>query len=520
MSNPTGFDYEVMISRLHGGLCAFQSLRAHRRERAQAAAPPPATEARRTPDPPPAARVAHVDDPADLRATASLEPQAYVAVGDRVVPLFGNVSAGLFGGAAAGPATTPTDPPATPPSAPAAAAAPAAEIRPSAPAATLRLPPPTPPAQLGLILGGRPPTPEPGPVTEPPTAIRPQDSDAPPTAVAASAASITALLDARAQEDAQRLERAQAEHHAAMATLLREHQETLRAQSEADATRTKALLRDVFTEHRAELRAQSEADAARTAALLRDVFTEHRAELAQVDQAHTDQLAQVLAQRPQSADPPVADTMELRAALLEQANVQREANEAVAEHIDALTSIIADLGQTVGMLAVAATQKAQQAQRSVQAIFPLPPRAEPATARAAVPAVDPAPNRPAVPQDDPAATATSATSPQLEPANCGPSAATSRPVEPDAPASTQATPAAAKPPTHLSLADAITNESPQARAIQLKIQEAADRARVHLELANDDGPDPEPAQDDDDPERHPRLAPCTDIAGTGEPGDD
>ena len=64
--------------------------------------------------------------------------------------------------------------------------------------------------------------------------------------------------------------------------------------------------------------------------MLRDVFAEHRAELAQVNQAHTDQLAQALAQRPHSADPPAADTMELRAALLEQANVQREANEAVA----------------------------------------------------------------------------------------------------------------------------------------------------------------------------------------------
>ena len=123
MSNQTGFDYEVMISRLHGGLCAFQSLRAHRRERAQAAAPPPATEARRMPEPQPAARIA-LDDLAELHATASLAPQAFVAVGDRVVPLFGSVSAGMFGVAAAGPATTPIDPPATPPSAPAPATAP------------------------------------------------------------------------------------------------------------------------------------------------------------------------------------------------------------------------------------------------------------------------------------------------------------------------------------------------------------------------------------------------------------
>jgi len=489
MSNQSGFDYDVMISRLHGGLCAFQSLRAHRRERAQAAAPPP--EVRRTPEPPPAARVAHVDD--------------------------------LFSVAATGPVTTPSDPPATPPSAPPPAAPPsippatAAETRPTAPAATLRLPPPTPPPQLGLILGGRPATPEPGAVTEPPTAIRPHAPDAPPTTVAA--ASLRALLDARAQEDAQRLERAHAEHHAAMATLQREHQEALRAQSEADATRTTALLRDVLAEHRAELRAQSDADAARTTALLRDVLAEHRAELAQANQAHADLLAQIPTQRPQSADPPAPD---LRTALLEQANVQREANEAVAENIDALTSIVADLGHTVSMLAVAATQKTQQAQRSVQAIFPLPPRVEPAPAHAAAPAVDPASSRPAVPQVDPAATARSATSPHLEPANCGPSAATSLPIEPVAPASTQATPAATNPPTHASLADAITSEAPQPRTIGLKLaQEAAALARVELTLAEDDDPDLETAlDDDDDPERHRRLAPCTDIESNREQGDD
>jgi hypothetical protein len=524
MSNPTGFDYEVMISRLHGGLCAFQSLRAHRRERAQAAAPPPATEARRTPEPPPTARVAHLDDLAELHATASFEPQAFVAVGDRVVPLFGSVNAGLFAVAAAGPVTMPTDPPATPPSASAPAAAPAtpptpaAETRPPAPAATLRLPPPTPPPQLGLILGGRPATPEPGAVTEPPTAIRPHATDAPPTAVAASAASIAALLDARAQDDAQCLERAHAEHHAAMATLLREHQEALRAQSEADATRTTALLRDVFAEHRAELRVQSEADAARTTALLRDAFAEHRAELAQAHQAHADLLAQVLAPRSPSADSPAADTALLRAELLEQANVQREANSAVTEHIDALTSIIADLGQTVGMLAVAATQKAQQAHRLVPAIFPPPPRVEPAAMHAAAPDVDPAS---AAPRDQTTTIAASAESSHLEPANSGPPAAAS------VPASSLATPTAAAPPTRtspaVSLADAITSESPQPRAIKLELQEAADRAHIHRELENDDDDDGdlETAPPDDDPERRPRLPPFTDIVNPArEQGDD
>ena len=33
MFNPSGFDYELLISRLHGGVRTFQSPRAHRRQR-------------------------------------------------------------------------------------------------------------------------------------------------------------------------------------------------------------------------------------------------------------------------------------------------------------------------------------------------------------------------------------------------------------------------------------------------------------------------------------------------------
>jgi hypothetical protein len=73
----------------------------------------------------------------------------------------------------------------------------------------------------------------------------------------------------------------------------------------------------------------------------------------------------------------------------------------------------------------------------------------------------------------------------------------------------------------VSLADAIASESPRARAIELKLQEAADRAHIHGELANDDDGDLETAYADDDPERHPRLSPVTDIVPTtGEQGDD
>ena len=434
MSNQTGFDYEVMISRLHGGLCAFQSLRAHRRERAQATASPPTTEPRRTPEPP-----LNVD-------------------------LLGVMTA------SAGPPTPTVEEPRSP--------------IPASATSTLRLPPPTPPPRLGLILGGRPLPPEPEPATEPssispPTGVTQAPSlQAPPTAAQAQEAPrlapIAALLDARAQEDAQRLERAQAEHRAATTTLLREH--------------------------RAELRAQSEADAARTTALLRDVFAEHRAELAQANQAHADPLAQ--AQRPPSADPAAAagDTASLHTALLEQASIQREANEAVAENIDALTSIVADLGHTVGMLAVAATQKTQQSHGPTGAIFTPPPRVEQATAHAAARHLDPAP------------TATS-TSPHVEPA----------------PASSNETPAAANQPTRTStvvpLADAITSEPPKPRPIVLTLaQQAAERKRVEGVLDDDDDDDgnleTKFAIDDDDPAR-PRLQPCTDIVGTaGEPGDD
>jgi len=352
---------------------------------------------------------------------------------------------------------------------------------------------------------------EPAPATEPASASPPTgvpqapSPQAPPTAAQGQEpprlAPIAALLDARAQEDAQRLERAQAEHRAATTMLLREHRAELRAQSETDAARTTALLRDVFAEHRAELRAQSETDAARTTALLRDVFAEHRAELAQANQAHADPLAQVLAQRPPSADPAAAagDTASLHTALLEQASIQREANEAVAENIDALTSIVADLGHTVGMLAVAATQKTQQSHGPTGAIFTPPPRVEQATAHAAARHLDPAP------------TATS-TSPHVEPA----------------PASSNETPAAANQPTRtftvVPLADAITSEPPKPRPIVLTLaQQAAERKRVEGVLDDDDDDgnlETKFAIDDDDPAR-PRLQPCTDIVGTaGEPGDD
>jgi hypothetical protein len=144
--------------------------------------------------------------------------------------------------------------------------------------------------------GGAPTAPPRAPSHEPQTPAQAQET--------ASIASLAALLDARAQAEAQRLEQVHAEHRAILAIMLREHQDELRAQGEAEAARTTQLLR----EHRDELRAQREADAARTAQLLREVLAEHRAELASANQSHADRIATE------------GDPAGLRAALLEQAS--------------------------------------------------------------------------------------------------------------------------------------------------------------------------------------------------------
>ena len=84
----------------------------------------------------------------------------------------------------------------------------------------------------------------------------------------------------------------------------------------------------------------------------------HAASVAQAARTHADHLAQILAQHQQHAqtqhDPATPSDDALRSALLEQTKLQREVTEATAEHIGALTTTVADLGQTVGMLAVAA----------------------------------------------------------------------------------------------------------------------------------------------------------------------
>ena len=510
MSDQTGFSYEVMLSRLHGGLCAFQSLRSHRRQREQAAEPAPTPEPRVTPEPPRAVHRPTVDE------QASPEPQAFVTVGGRMVPLFGNMD-GLFGAAAAPSATVPTAPPMTPPAAPPVVE----ETRPlqsvptpAPPASTLKLPPPTPPPRLGLIYGGHPPTPEPATAAEPATATPQTPSHEPPARPhdpaqaqgTPSSASLSALLDARAKAEAQRLEQVHAEHRAALAIVLREHQDVLRAHGEADAARTTQLLREhrdelrahgeadaarttqLLREHRDELRAQREADAARTAQLLRDIFAEHRAELTRTYESHADHLAQQTH----------ADPAGLRAALLEQASLQREANEHVADHISELTTIVADLGQTVGMLAVAAAHKAQQIDLPPRPTFPAPPRCAPSPVMAHVPST-------------PQVERVAAVAPRIE---LGSSAVTfTTPLDPSPTAANQPR-GQSKSTLDPSLAHATADEPAHRRPLHVKLaQEAAERARVQEALASesDDDLEADPTDDNDDLRPRRRLSPCTDL---------
>ena len=367
MSNQTGFDYDVLISRLHGGLLAFQGLRAHRRQRDQ----PPASRPEERPTPPPArTSQPHHAEPAETRTVSSLEPQAFIAMNGRMVPLFGDLGAGMFDSASSSgrmPPTSSETPPAPPrpasPPAPEESMPPQAATAPAPAPSPLKLPLPTPPACLGLIYGGtpRPHTAEPppppaaaaahSPASDGPTA--PATSQARPakTQDAPGTEDIAALLDARAHEEALRLEKIHAEH--------------------------RACITQILQEHRNELRAQSEANAARTAQLLRDLLAEHRAELARATQTHADHLAQILAQHQQHAHTqhetaaPSEDA--LRSALIEQATLQREMNEGIAEHIGALTTIVADLGQTVGMLAVAAVQASSQPATSPSTRLHAPP---------------------------------------------------------------------------------------------------------------------------------------------------
>ena len=379
MSNQPGFDYDLLISRLHGGLRAFQSLRAHRRERDQPPSPAP-EESRATP--PPRSAQPLPDEPGEMPAASPLEPQAFISVNGRIVPLFGELGAGMFARPAPAGAAPPsagekasTPPQSTPTPAPAETRSSPLPTAPAPVASPLRLSPPTPPARLGLIYGGQPHSAaaEPGSTTTSSDRPASPNPGAPASTATdgASAAALAALLDSHAKDEALRLERVHAEHRSFVEVLLREHREALRAQSEAHA--------------------------AQTAQLLRDVLTEHRAELTRVAQTHADQLVQVLSQHRQEAPPqrePTPPDDELRSALIEHAKCQREANQDTAEHIGALTTIVADLGQTVGMMAMAAVRPGNRG--PVVPLMTTADRTEPTAATSPHVTTDGADRRPAV----------------------------------------------------------------------------------------------------------------------------
>lgn len=474
MSNQSGFNYDLLVSRLHAGLCAFQSVRAHRRQRAPVPGSAPMTTPEETVAAPPrAASVARIDEPGDLRGADPLEPQAFIAVGNRIVPVFGTLGAGPPGtmAAPAGPASAPasdTPPPSTPRTAPSAPQeetrlAPPPASAPAASASPLKLSPPTPPPRLGLIYGGHAaPAPDPAQAAKSDPAIVAPAAPTKPTPAneAQEAMTLAALLDARAQQEAMRLEKVHAEHRTALAALLHEHRE--------------------------ELRARSEADAARTMHLLREVLGEHRTELARSAQAHAEQLAQGLAQQQSMAQREVTTQSDLRSAMIEQASLQREANADVADHIAALTTIVGDLGQTVGMLAVAAVHADKQHHLPTRPFFAPPPRIEPAV-------VPPSPvpgSATVVPG------ATSGVEPVAVAPASSPRIASAAAANSSVPAATAALPASpdAGPigtSPRRSLSNTITVEPPQRRPIALNLaREAAaglqGRQAVDVDQHNDD----------------------------------
>jgi len=356
MSNQTGIDYyDTLMSRIHGGLCAFQSLRTHRRERTRTredtSFPPRASSSASPPQPPTASSHAASDDGPPM-----LEPQGFIAHGGRVLPLFGDVRAVFHSAPPPAEASPPT--PAPPRSAPMPEELPLLvqdppSSRPPS-ASILKLPLPTPPSRLGLV--GRP-TEAPAPTPEPSAPTAAATDGAPSTApqhAPSSGQGLEALLASRAHMEAARLEQVHAEHRACLATLLHEHRAELHAQAEADAARATQLVRELLAEHRAELTRSADAQAGRFALVLSQ---------------HREEMEATRAEQPAASS---SQTEALATALIEQAKLQREAHEDIAQHIADVTTLVADLGQTVGLLAVAVYDARQVRVPTVS--LPPPPR--------------------------------------------------------------------------------------------------------------------------------------------------
>ena len=289
---------------------------------------------------------------------------------------------------------------------------------------------------------------------------------------------LEALLASRAQMEATRLEQVHAEHRACLATLLHEHRAELHAQADADAARATQIVRELLAEHRAELTRSADAQAG-TLAL---VLSQHREEM---EATRTEQ--------PEAGSSPQSKA--LCTALMEQAKHQREAHEDLVQHIGAVTTIVADLGQTVGLLAVAVYDARQVRVPTVS--LPPPPRVggtvgAVATAAMTTLGVSSASSSP-IPTASSPAPAAGTVGRTSEAANAWTSAlvpacpGVSQPVDAGRPSA--CTPARASPAA----------------------EDALDCARLSTALDDDDDADLDGVVDPDEHTRRARLRPVTDL---------
>jgi hypothetical protein len=353
MFDPSGNPVESLLSNLRDGLCELRSRREERRHRVGDGAPPstPAHPANvgATASSPGSTNV-HAAEPMG-RSTTGLNPRGFVAVEGRLVPFFGELACNVTPAAAApGPtpgeptpqqaATPPRSPPPpvpTPPSSPTfEAKQDAASPRPSKPGA-LNLPLPTPPARLGLAstpsqgtVAGEP-TPIPAPAKHAPT----ERGELTPTR---DDSRIETLLARHSDAEAERLEKVHAEHRALLATLLSEHRAMLQDQADANAARQDNVISDLLTEHRTEFSS------------ILNPLIEHLHQLRDQQRTHAELLAAAAREFPVSTS---SDIAVLRDVLAEQARFQHKAQQEMTENLDTLAVVVRNMGQTVGLLAVA-----------------------------------------------------------------------------------------------------------------------------------------------------------------------
>jgi len=339
MSNPSGFDFDDMFSRLHIGVRGLQHWRNNQRARFAGASP---TAAASRPTTVVAAAPNHTA--ANDATGGPLEPQGFVAVGGRLLPVFSDAQVRGVPDTApsinAAPSTPMTEPPPAPPPTPTVEPLRATRL---STVAALKMSPPTPPACLQRApMPADHAEPAPTPTTNPePAQTRPMHAQ-------------EAMPLRNSEGEAARLEQVHAEHRGLLATLLSEHRATLRDQAEADAAQQNQIVRELLIGHRAELEAHAEA--------MRQLLGQHR-EAMQKIVATTDHAAG-------QHDRAITALHEL---LADQAKAQAQAHEQTEQHIGDLAGVIGDLGETVGHLAAATYERKPTFAPPQLAAIPWPP---------------------------------------------------------------------------------------------------------------------------------------------------